>query len=171
MYVIGLSLLTAYGHCVASSAFSGYNDAYSVDMMKVEKQQSNPWATKPSPETNENQNFPPNFPQSEVDRYITDEELNALNNQSSINSGSSFSNGWMPLPLIPNMMQNRKYESPSYFQTTGNRKFRNDEVRENSYNKPWGGPMMELPIDPMDPGRYGSPFGQPSGGIDSFMYE
>ena len=166
MYIIGVSLSVAYSPSIASSEFNGFRDTYPVDVMKVEKrQQRNPWAMKSPTKRDANQYFLPRLPEGGRDKYITDEELDALNHQ------SNFLHGWKPLPSLQGLKQQPYYESPSYLRPSGKRMRNGNETRVNSINKQWDVPPVELSVDPMDPGRSGAPFDGPFRGIDSFMYE
>lgn len=175
IYIIGATLSVAYNQSVASPPYNGYNSAYSPEAIKVEKQKRNPWAVKKPVERAFMQQFNSRMSESQGSKFITEEELDALNNQSVINNKPGVSQGWQPLPAMRGSRHRPDYYSaPSYRQSPGNRYESGKETELKTDNNQWNQPpasLPVLPVDPMDPGRYGTPFGGPFEGIDSLIYE
>jgi len=176
IYVIGATLSVAYNSSVASQPYDGYNDMDAPDVTKVKKQQRNPWAVRKPVEREFFQQHISNMPGYHGSKYITKEELDALNNPPVINDGAGVSHGWQPLPALNEGRQRPDYYNPPlYRQSQGNRydnSSRGTELKtdNNQWNQPPAALPM-LPVDPMDPGRFGTPFSGPFNRIDSLMYE
>ena len=173
IYIIGITLGVTYNQSMASPPFGGFNDAYSKNAAEIEKRQRNPW-TRQMPRQRGygyGQPFTPKMPKHNETRFISEEELEALNNQSIFLNESDYSHGWKPLPSMEGLKQRPRYTEPQQPQSYDNR-FTNDYgagLRPNMYQG--NQPSMVMPFDPMDPGQSGAPFSGPFRGIDSFMYE
>ena len=166
-------MLGAYNLSVASPPVNAFGDLYTADAMKVEKRQYNPWARKMPMERDVDQRFTPRFGASEHrgPRFITEQELEALNNPSTMTREPRSSHGWMPLPMLDESRKKPRFRTPSYSQPSDNRFVNDYRTGVRTDNNQWAVPSMVLPVDPMDPGRSGAPLSGPFRGIDSFMYE
>ena len=170
IYIIGVTLGVTYNPSMASPSFGGFNDAYSRSDAENENRQRNPWARQLPRQRGYGQRFTPNIPRHNKTRFISEAELEALNNQSIFLNEPNFSHGWKPLPS-QGLRQRPRYAEPKQPQPYDDG-FANDYetgLRPNMYQG--NQPSMVMPFDPMDPGRSGAPFSGPFRGIDSFMYE
>ena len=108
-------------------------------------------------------------------RFITEQELRELNNQTYPTYDSGYSHGWKPMPMMNGMLNNPNYINNShsgYYSAPVSQSFYSDtNSRYDSDYYQWGNNRARLPADPMMRGNFGVPYGGPFNGIDSFMYE
>lgn len=184
IYIIGLMLSITYNSSIASPYDGVFNNRHSVSAVKTDHskqhpENSNPWARKMPMKRSNNQKSSPVFSENTAPRFITEQELDALNNPFYSANEAVYSYGWKPLPMLDGMGQSSRFEVQPYNQIY-NRPY-NDGFYNNSpgyglSNPQWGNnsggyPAASYPLDPMNPGGFGIPFGGPFNGIDSFMYE
>lgn len=174
IYFIGVILSSTYNFSFASPYDGVFSNQYPVNSVKVDKQTNNPWLRRMSMGREMPQQALPVFSGNNAPRFITEQELDALNNPFYSTNGGVYLHGWKPLPMLDGMGQRPNFGLQAY--DRGYNQSYNDRLYRDSGNygfshSPWGNEATGYPVDSMNPGQFGFPFGEPLNGINAFIYE
>lgn len=146
------------------------------------REQVNPWAIRPQVRRNyynpRQQHYPdPSPPVPSGPRFISEEELDALNNDGYYPGVIDTPDNSATVPLYDQKRKPSAYETSPYARKDFNQpalpreefdQYRNKmpESRKQTTTRP-----SMYPLDPIDPGQFGVPFAAPFDSIDTFIYE